>query len=196
MPQKTWFCPGPSLGLYYNLHIPKYYNKSFGNTEETLGQIHHSCSISGSILKEYAPQELTWDMGVEPKIGGFYPPKWMLYNGQVYEQMDDLGGKPLFLGKHPYQTLPFLKGPGISFPRPIILGHRKPASFQGSDFQHKPLGKIHTIVVFLASLGRGFSIPKPSNLGKPCLFYWIIPKPSQNLAILGKCVVFFLTFVY
>ena len=109
------------------------------------------------------------DMGVEPKIGGFYPPKWMLYNGKAYEQMDDLGVKPLFLGKRPYQTLPFLKGPGISFPMPIILGPRRPASFQGSDFQHKPLGKIHTIVVFLASLGRVFfRIPKPSNLGKMC----------------------------
>ena len=36
-------------------------------------------------------------MGVEPKIGGFYPPKWMVKNnGKPYEQMDDLG-IPLFL---------------------------------------------------------------------------------------------------
>ena len=34
---------------------------------------------------------------VFPKIGG-KPPKWMVYNGKPYEQMDDLGGKnPLFL---------------------------------------------------------------------------------------------------
>ena len=32
------------------------------------------------------------DMGVEPKIGG-KTPKWMVdYNGNPYEQMDDLGG--------------------------------------------------------------------------------------------------------
>ena len=37
-----------------------------------------------------------WYMGVEPKIGG-KPPKWMVYNGKPYEQMDDLGGPPLFL---------------------------------------------------------------------------------------------------
>ena len=35
-------------------------------------------------------------MGVEPKIG-VNPPKWMVYNGKPYEQMDDLGGPPLFL---------------------------------------------------------------------------------------------------
>ena len=34
-------------------------------------------------------------MGVEPKIGG-KPPKWMVYSGKSYEQMDDLG-VPLFL---------------------------------------------------------------------------------------------------
>ena len=34
-------------------------------------------------------------VGVEPKIGG-KPPKWMVYNGKPYEQMDDLG-VPLFL---------------------------------------------------------------------------------------------------
>ena len=44
-------------------------------------------------------------MGVEPKIGGKLPPKWMVYNenngSKPYEQMDDLGGgknPPLFLG--------------------------------------------------------------------------------------------------
>ena len=39
-------------------------------------------------------------MGVEPKIGGGLPPKWMVYNGKPYEQMDDLG-VPLFLVQHP-----------------------------------------------------------------------------------------------
>ena len=37
-------------------------------------------------------QECIW---VFPKIGG-KPPKWMVYNGKPYEQMDDLG-VPLFL---------------------------------------------------------------------------------------------------
>ena len=38
-------------------------------------------------------------MGVEPKIGAKLPPKWMVYlfHGKPYEQMDDLGGFPLFL---------------------------------------------------------------------------------------------------
>ena len=35
-------------------------------------------------------------MGVEPKIGWFVHPKWMVYIGKPYEQMDDLG-VPLFL---------------------------------------------------------------------------------------------------
>ena len=36
-------------------------------------------------------------MGVEPKIGGIWPPKWMVYNnGNPYEQMDDLGVLPYF----------------------------------------------------------------------------------------------------
>ena len=34
-------------------------------------------------------------------------PKWMVYNGKPYEQMDDLGGPPLFLGWHPYKPFPF-----------------------------------------------------------------------------------------
>ena len=41
---------------------------------------------------------------LNPKIGGFYPQKWMVYNNasKPYEQMDDLGGyKPLFLVQHP-----------------------------------------------------------------------------------------------
>ena len=33
-------------------------------------------------------------MGVSKNAG---TPKWMAYNGKPYEQMDDLGGKPLFL---------------------------------------------------------------------------------------------------
>ena len=38
-------------------------------------------------------------VGVEPKIGGFYPPKWMVKsenNGNTYFLMDDLG-VPLYL---------------------------------------------------------------------------------------------------
>ena len=36
-------------------------------------------------------------MGVEPKIGVVFPPKWMVYNGKPYFLMDDLG-VPLFFG--------------------------------------------------------------------------------------------------
>ena len=36
---------------------------------------------------------------VFPKIG--VPPKWMVYNGKPYEQMDDLGGNPHYFRKHP-----------------------------------------------------------------------------------------------
>ena len=38
------------------------------------------------------------DMGVEPKIGGKSPKLDGENNGKPYEQMDDLGGPPLFLG--------------------------------------------------------------------------------------------------
>ena len=33
-------------------------------------------------------------MGVSKNRGT--PPKWMVYNGKLYEQMDDLGENPLF----------------------------------------------------------------------------------------------------
>ena len=36
-------------------------------------------------------------MGVNPKYRGG-PPKWMIYSGKPYEQMDDLGGKPTIFG--------------------------------------------------------------------------------------------------
>ena len=35
-------------------------------------------------------------MGVSKNRGG--PPKWMVYNGQPYFLMDDLGGKPTIFG--------------------------------------------------------------------------------------------------
>ena len=49
-------------------------------------------------------------MGVDPKIGGFYPQNgWFINNGsKPYEQMDDLGGcftTPLFLVQHPNDDL-------------------------------------------------------------------------------------------
>ena len=31
-------------------------------------------------------------------------PKWIVYNGKPYVQMDDLGGKPTIFGKHPQIT--------------------------------------------------------------------------------------------
>ncbi len=36
-------------------------------------------------------------MGVSPKIGGFYPPKWMVKIMENPIQIHDLGGPPLFL---------------------------------------------------------------------------------------------------
>ena len=41
-------------------------------------------------------------MGVEPKIGVYTPKMDGENNGKPYEQMDDLGGFPLFLVQHPY----------------------------------------------------------------------------------------------
>ena len=38
-------------------------------------------------------------MGVSKNRG---TPKWMVYNEKPYEQMDYLGGFPIFLGWHPY----------------------------------------------------------------------------------------------
>ena len=38
-------------------------------------------------------------MWVFPNIG--VPPKWMVYNGKPYEQMDDLGGFPPIFGLTP-----------------------------------------------------------------------------------------------
>ena len=42
-------------------------------------------------------------MGVEPKIG--VPPKDGENSGKPYEQMDDLGGFPIFLVQHPNSDL-------------------------------------------------------------------------------------------
>ena len=74
-------------------------------------------------------------MGVSKNRG---TPKWMVYNGKPYEQMDDLGGfTPLFLVQHPYlrknlQGLSGCKGspasiitlgnPLICFPSSMHLG--------------------------------------------------------------------------
>ena len=37
-------------------------------------------------------------MDVEPKIRGFYPPKWMVYFMENPIKMDDLGGFPHIFG--------------------------------------------------------------------------------------------------
>ncbi len=47
-----------------------------------------------------------WYMGVSKYRG---TPKWMVYHGKPYEQMDDLGGFPIFLGWHPYEKSPLHK---------------------------------------------------------------------------------------
>ena len=56
-------------------------------------------------------------MGVEPKTGGVYPPKWIVYHGKPYEQMDDLGGfPPIFSTIHPKWLVSW--GPPLGPPRP------------------------------------------------------------------------------
>ena len=48
-------------------------------------------------ISEFMPKKATWtcvNMDVSKNNG---TPKWMVYNGKPYEQMDDLGGSPLFL---------------------------------------------------------------------------------------------------
>ena len=42
--------------------------------------------------------------GCQPKNRGIWPPKWMvkIMVPKPYEQMDDLGAFPIFLGQHPY----------------------------------------------------------------------------------------------
>ena len=44
-------------------------------------------------------------MWVFPKNMGFFPPKWMVYNGKPYEQMDDLGVKTHIFGSTPISKL-------------------------------------------------------------------------------------------
>ena len=45
-------------------------------------------------------------MGVAKNCG---TPKWMVYSGKPYEQMDDLGGNPYFW-KHLYDIFTYMKG--------------------------------------------------------------------------------------
>ena len=68
----TWFPMG------FNLH-------GFGEASRMVNPLH---------LKAW---QSWWDMGVNPKIGGFYPPKWMVKIMENPIKMDDLGGPPLFL---------------------------------------------------------------------------------------------------
>ena len=44
-------------------------------------------------------------MGGNPKIVGFYPPKWMVKIMENPIKMDDFGVFPLFLVQHPYVLL-------------------------------------------------------------------------------------------
>ena len=50
-------------------------------------------------------------MGVSKNRGG--PPKWMVYNGKPYEQMDDLGGFPIFFGLTPKYTIHYMNPMGV-----------------------------------------------------------------------------------
>ena len=101
---------GPNhLGLKFRLRlrgvvrmakmVPQYYSpdevprwkRGFGNHLQTGREVYLTTSSS---------EVISPDLGVEPKIEGFYPPQngWFIYNGKPYEQMDDLGG----VKTHPY----------------------------------------------------------------------------------------------
>ncbi len=41
-----------------------------------------------------------YNMGVEPKIGEFYPPKWMVYDGSKPYYNSWFGGTPFFENTH------------------------------------------------------------------------------------------------
>ena len=46
-------------------------------------------------------EDMSIHMDVEPKIGGFYPPKWMVKIMENLIKMDDLGGfTPIFGNTH------------------------------------------------------------------------------------------------
>ena len=80
------------------------------------------------------------DLDVEPKIGGFSPKMDGENNGKPYEQMDDLGGFPIFLVQHPFRGC-------ITFPEWMIfcclVGHffggspKNPRPRHSGDSHHK-----------------------------------------------------------
>ena len=53
----------------------------------------------GNGVPKFEAWKVIFDVGAEPKIGGFYPPKWMVKILETPIKMDDLG-VPLFW-KHP-----------------------------------------------------------------------------------------------
>ena len=80
--------------------------------------------------------------GCFQKIGGVYPPKWIVYNtGKPYEQMDDLGGKnhPNFWVDTHMDTLPKTNG-WMAPTTSMIMGGRvdDPSSLCPRKLQHTP----------------------------------------------------------
>ena len=72
--------------------------------------------LKSSNLDKASPK--TQDLGVSKNRGG--PPKWMVYNGKPYFQMDDSGGKNPLFSETPQLHGPFLKA--STFPWLPLLG--------------------------------------------------------------------------
>ena len=95
-------------------------------------------------------------MGVEPKLGGFYPPKMDgENNGKPYEQMDDFGGKPIFLGWHPNNVV--IEASKLMFSR---------------NFHPHTILVIHQLVIPPANFGP-WNIFGPWTLGIFAFILWV-----------------------
>ena len=85
-----------------------------------LDQLHDSLDLAAVFLLSKGTC-----LDVEPKIGGTHP-KWMVYNGKPYEQMDDFG-VPLFL-----ETPTSYNIYHISLPRDDSIRQDPPSTIHGS----------------------------------------------------------------
>ena len=95
-------------------------------------------------------------MGVVSKNRGLKPPKWMVYNNgsKPYEQMDDLGGFPIFLERPIYPWLflvPVKGGIGSILHPPEGKDYKWYISgiYWGSDATYHLLGEPETTIDIL-----------------------------------------------
>ena len=58
-----------------------------------------------AVLLPRARREVFFIFGCWTKNRGILPPKWMVYNGKSYEQMDDLGGFPPIFGNTHFKEM-------------------------------------------------------------------------------------------